>query len=334
MSENRWIKYVPGFVLVIIILILPLIARNETYLLHIIIVASIYSILATSLRLVYTANVWLVGPVAFYAMGAYGLTLVTRTGLSFWLCFPLIGVAVAIIAWGFGYITIRVRGLYFAILSIAFTEVVRLTIVDTLGAHTMLTVPPLDAISIPHLFVIDFASKTDYYYLFIALLAITLFILYRIEKSPIGANFKAIAQSEDLAESLGINAVRHKVLALSVAAFFAGIAGAFFATYNQTISPQSFTVGASMMVLILMVVGGTGSFWGPIIGATFLTIAPEYLPVNPVLEYAIYATLVILILYFLPGGLVSLPQVIQGKAWWQKTREARANMLARIRRGF
>jgi len=334
MSKNRLINYIPGLTLAIIILTLPLIAPHQTYLLHVIIIASIFCILATSLRLVYTANVWLVGPIAFYALGAYGLTLLTRAGLPFWICLPLIGVAVAIIAWGFGYVTIRVRGLYFAILSIAFTEVIRLTFVDTLGQHMTLMVPPINAISIPHLFVIDFTSKIDYYYLFIALLAITLFILYRVEKSPIGANFKAIAQSESLAESLGINAVRHKVLALSVCAFFVGIAGAFFAPYNQTISPQSFTVGASMMVLILMVVGGVGSFWGPVIGATFLTIVPQYLPVNPVLEYSIYAALVIVILYFLPGGLVSIPQEIQGKAWWQKTREARANLLARIGMGL
>lgn len=329
MSKKNLIRHVPLLVLAIIILILPLVAPNERYLLHIIILASIASILATSLRLVYTANVWLVGPIAFYAMGAYGVTLATRAGLSFWLCAPFIGILVAIIAWGFGYVTIRVRGLYFAILSIAFTEVVRLTAVDTLGASTTLIAPP-----IPSLFGIDFSSYRNYYYLFIALLAITLFILYRVEKSPIGTNFKAVAQNESLAESLGINAVRNKVLALSIAAFFVGITGACFAPYNQTISPQSFTVQASMIVLMLMVVGGVGSFLGPIIGAVVLTFLQNYLPVNPVLEYSIYAALVILILYFLPGGLVSIPQEIQGKDWWQRTKEARANLLARIRSGF
>jgi branched-chain amino acid transport system permease protein len=335
MSKYGLMKRISVLTLTIVLLVLPVVVRNDQFLVHVLIMAGVYCILAVSLRFVYLANIWLVGPAAFYAIGAYGVTLLMRAiGLSYWICLPLVGVAVAIIAWVFGYVTIRVRGLYFAILSIAFIEVVRLTFVNTLGSQMLLMVPAPNPITIPHLFTIDFASKMDYYYFMLALFAITLFILFRVERSPVGANFKAITESELLAESLGIKVVRHKVLALCIAAFFIGIAGGFFAPYNQTISPESFTIGASMLVLILMVVGGTGSIWGPVIGATVLTILPEYLPVSPIVENSIYAVFVILILYFLPGGLVSLPNVITGQAWWQKTKEARNNMLARIRRGL
>lgn len=335
LSKNRLMKRISVLTLTIVLLVLPVVVRNNQFLLHIIIIAGVYCILAVSLRFVYLANVWLVGPAAFYAIGAYGVTLLMRTiGLSYWLCLPLVGVAVAIIAWGFGYVTIRVRGLYFAILSIAFIEVVRLTFVNTLGSQMLLTVPAPNPIAIPHLFAIDFASKVDYYYFMLALFAITLVILYRVERSPVGANFKAVTESELLAESVGIKVIQHKVLALSIATFFIGIAGGFFAPYNQTISPESFTVGASMLVLVMMVVGGIDSIWGPVIGATVITILPEYVPVAPIVQNSMYAVFVILTLYFLPGGLVSLPNVITGKAWWQKTGKVRAKIQARIRTGF
>lgn len=334
-NKDRLMKRIFVLVLTIVLLVLPVLVRNDQFLLSIIIIAGIYCLYAVSLRFVFLADVWLVGPAAFSAIGAYGVTFLMRAaGLSYWLCLPLVGVSVAIIALGFGYITIRVRGLYFAILSMAFIEVIRLTLVDTLGTHMVLTVPAPNPIIIPHLFVIDFTSRVSYYYFILALFLITLVILYKVERLPFGTNLKAVAQSELLAESIGINVVWHKVSALCIGAFFVGITGCFFAAYNQTISPQSFTVGGSMIVLILMVVGGIGSIWGPVIGATVLTIFPEYLNVGPVLQNSIYAVFVILTLYFLPSGLISLPQVIQGKAWWQKTREARANMLARIRRGF
>lgn len=333
MNKDRLMKRISVSVLTIALLVLPVLVRNDQFLLSIIIIAGIYCIYAVSLRFVFLANVWLVGPAAFSAIGAYGVALLMRgTGLSYWLCLPLVGVSVVIIALWFGYLTIRVRGLYFAILSIAFIEVIRLTLADTLGRHMLLTVPAPNPIIIPHLFVIDFASKVDYYYFILALFLITLVVLYKVERLPFGTNLKAVAQSELLAESIGINVVWHKVSALCIGAFFMGITGGFFAAYNQTISPESFTVGASMIILILMVVGGMGSIWGPVIGATVLTIFPEYLYVGPVVQNSIYAVFVILTLYFLPSGLISLPQVITGKAWWQKTREARAKMLARIRR--
>ncbi|MCJ7792339.1 MAG: branched-chain amino acid ABC transporter permease [Dehalococcoidia bacterium] len=298
----------------LVLIMLPAIIHGQPFLLHMVIMSGVYIILAASLRLVYLGNMWLVGPTAFYGMGAYGILLLTReTTLSYWLCLPLVGIGVAVIALGFGYITLRVKGIYFAILSIAFIEVMRLIYVNTLGSHQMLTIPPPDRISITNLLTIDFSSKVDYYYLILLLVIISLVILYRIERSEVGGCLHALTQNEFLAESIGIKVMWYQVLALCVCAFFVSIAGSFFAPYNQTISPESFTVGASMIILIYMVVGGIGSFWGPIIGAILLTIVPEYLPVDPFAQKLIYATLVILTLYFLPAGLMSLPQVIQDK---------------------
>jgi len=295
-----------------ILLALPFILRDYPFILHLIIMVGIYGIIATGLRVIHSANVWFVGPAAFYAMGAYGIALLTgKLGLSFWLCIPLIGVGVILFAWGFGYVTLRVKGIYFAILSLALVEVVRLTLVNTLGTHRLLLAPPPNSISIPGLFAIDFSTKTDYYFLMLVFLAITLFILYKIDKSQVGSALKAIAQNEIVAESLGIRVFRYKVLAFCISAFFGALAGIIFAPYNQTISPESFTIWASMLIIVQMVVGGMGSVWGPLIGATLLIILPELLRVEPFIQKVAYACLVILTLYFLPGGLVSIPEVIR-----------------------
>lgn len=320
MNKTRLIKVISISIMAIILLALPFMVRNYPFVLHLIIMTGIFSIIGTGLRFIHTANVWFVGPSAFYAMGAYGIALLMgMIGLSFWACIPLIGIGVVIFAWGFGSVTLRVKGIYFAILSLALVEVIRLTLVNTLGSHRLLLVSPPNAISIPHLFRIDFVTKVDYYYLVLVALAITLIILYRIEKSQIGVILKAIAQDETLAESLGIKVVRYKVLALCVCAFFGAIAGICFAPYNETISPESFTVWASMLILIQMVVGGMGSLWGPVIGAAILTILPEVLYITPFVQKITYACLVILVLYFLPGGIMSLPQVIQGKTGRRRT---------------
>ena len=321
MHRKHLTKLISLSTLAIMILLLPAMAHNEPFLIHMLILAGIYTILATSLHLVYLTNVWFVGTAAFYAIGAYAYALLAGgLGLSFWLCLPLVGIGVAIIALGFGYVTLRVRGIYFAILSIAFVEAVRLMFANTLGSRMVIMAPAPSAISIPHLLTIDFVSKTDYYYLMLVLVAIVLITLYRIERSPIAAVFKAIAQNQPLAESLGIKTIRYEVLALCVHACFASIAGVFLAAYNSTVSPDSFTVWASMVVLILMVVGGMGSLWGPVIGAVLLTVLPEYLPVTPFIKNISYAGLVIICLYFLPGGLISLVQVIQERVGWLRTR--------------
>ncbi len=306
-------KIIPILVIAIVLIVLPVITHNEPFILHLVTIAGIYCILCASLRLIFTANVWFVGPSAFYALGAFGVTLLMKNAgiSSYWLCIPLVCLGVVIIATAFGYVVLRVRAMYFAILSLAFVEVVRLAFVNTLGTRHVLKVPLPNAISIPHLFTIDFASAVDFYYVSLALVAVTLVILYTIERHPFGITLKAIAASEPLSESIGIKTLRYKVLALSICALFMGIAGCFFAPYHGTISPDTFSVATSMKVLIMAIVGGMGSPWGPVIGATILVLLPEYLPVGPLMQKVIYGALAIVTLYFLPEGLVSLPRVIR-----------------------
>ena len=315
LRTNLTKKRVVFLILLVIALVMPAVVENPR-LLHALIMAGLAIVLATSNRLPFVGGTWHFGHIGFYAIGAYTvLLLVTKLGLSFWLSVPLAGVAAGVIGLGFAYATLRVRGVYFALLTLIFVEVVRLTItyVPFLGGYRVMSVPPPNPITIPYLFTIEFTTRLPYYYLIFGLVTITLIFLYRVEKSRIGAVLNAIAQSDYLTESIGINTARYKVLAFCIAAVFAGVAGAFYAPYVTVIGPSVFTLWASIVIWIYIVVGGMNSFWGPVVGVIFLVLLREYLPGTGAWENIFYGTTVVIALFFLPGGIVSLPRVVRQK---------------------
>lgn len=313
MNRQNLVRTTAFLILAAILLVVPIVIRNP-YVVHILIMVGISIILCASLRLVLVTGIWNLGQIAFYAIGAYTLTLLmVYYDVSFWLSLPLAGIAAAVVSLGFGYLTIRIKGLYFVMLTLAFVEMIRLTIIAVpfLGAQRVMNIPPPNPIIIPYLLRVEFISKTPYYYLVLALVVITLAVLYLIDRSRMGDILKSIAASEPLCQSVGINTTRYKVLAFVICSFFAGIAGGFYAPYIGLIAPGSFTSWASIMVFLALVVGGVGSFWGPVIGASLMTALPEVLRGAVMYEPLISAAILILILFFLPGGLVSLPRVIR-----------------------
>ena len=315
MNRRNLANKISIVILVIILLTMPIVIKGA-YIIHIMIMAGISVILCTSLRLILMAGIYNLGHIAFYAIGAYLYTLLSMFfHLSFWLLLPLTGIIPAAISVGFGYLTIRVRGIYFLMMTLAFVEIVRLTLmaVPFLGTRRVVSIPPPNPIVIPNLLTIEFNSKVPYYYLILVLIGITIAVLYFIEKSRFGDNLKSIAVSEPLCESLGINTTRNKVFAFAIGSFFAGITGCFFAGYVGIISPGTFSVWASVMLMLAVILGGAGSIWGPMIGATFMTILPEALRGAAIYEPMISATILILIIYFLRGGLITLPEVVRAK---------------------
>lgn len=323
MSRQNLTKTTTFAVLAVILLIVPIVIR-DAYIIHIFIMVGISIILCASLRLVQMTGIWNMGQIAFYALGGYTLTLLMiYCNVSFWLALPLAGIAAAVVSLGFGYLTIRVRGLYFLMLTIAFVEIIRLTItaVPFLGAQRVMNIPPPNPIVIPFLLRIEFISKTPYYYLALALVAITLAVLYLIERSRIGGILKSIATGESLCKSVGIDTTRYKVMAFVICSFFAGIAGGFYAPYIGLIAPGSFTVWASIMIFLSLVIGGVGSFWGSLIGATFMTVLPEVLRGAVSYEPMISGIILLLVIFFLPSGLASLPGVIRSKIMKRKGTE-------------
>lgn len=309
MNRTKLLKSTFLLILAVILLVLPIII-SDPYMMHIVIMVGIFIILTTSLRLTTIPGLWNLSIIAFYGIGSYAVyLLMTRLGLSFWLALLAAGIVAGIIAWGFGYVAIRTKGMYFCLLTIAFVETVRLTITEIpfLGGYKTLMVPPIDPIVIPHLFRVEFVSKASFYYLILILVAITLVVLYRIDKSRIGANLESIADSEPLAQSIGINITRYKVSAFCIGSFFAGIAGGFNASYSGVVAPEGITLWASMMVFIAVIVGGVGSVWGAVIGATILAALPEVFRGAVYYEPSLSSIVVILVVFFLPGGLITLP---------------------------
>lgn len=313
MNKTKLLKLTCLLIPVIILLILPVIT-SDLYVLHIVVTVGIAVILAASIRLTAIPGLWNLSIIAFYGIGSYAVYfLMVYLGLSFWLALLTAGIVSGIIALGFGYATIGAKGLYFCLLTIAFVEVTRLAIneIPIFGGYRAVAVPPIAPIIIPHVLTIEFVSKMPFYYMMLILVAITLVVLHRIDKSRIGAILESIADSEPLAQSIGINITRYKVLAFCIGSFFAGIAGGFFASYSHIISPQSINLWAAMMVFIAMVVGGMGSILGPVIGATLLTVLPELFRGAVYWEPLLSAIVVILVVFFLPGGLITLPRLFQ-----------------------
>jgi branched-chain amino acid transport system permease protein len=304
-------------------MVLPWLA-NSAYAHHLLIMMGLAIILAASNRLILVSGAWFMGHAAFYAIGAYGLVLLrTKAGLDYWVALPLIGMVAGVVALGLGYATSRVKGIPFCLITVAFVEVVRLTIIKTpyLGGHKALMSQP------PEPFLgVDFSSKIHYYYFILLLVALTLLLLQLIEKSPVGAALKAMAENESLAESVGINTVRYRVITMAVCAFFGGIAGAFYAPYVAVTGPTSFTLTTSVMIVFHVVVGGAGSIWGPVIGVIFLTLLPEVLPSRAAYQNILYAIIVLASLFFLPEGLVGVPRLIGQRLGLVSSREAGRGM--------
>jgi branched-chain amino acid transport system permease protein len=287
--------------------VLPWLFRSE-YAHHLMIMSGLGIVLAAANRLIIVSGAWFMGMAAFYAVGAYGVVMLrVYAGLSYWTAFPLVGLAAAGVALVLGYGTARVKGIPFCLLTVAFVEVVRLSIVKNpfLG-HTALKCPPPEAV-----LGFDFSSKIHYYYFILLLVALTLIVLGLIDHSPVGAALKTMAQNEDLAESVGINTVRYRVVTMAVCCFFGGLAGAFLAPYVAITGPTSFTLTTSVIIIFYVVVGGAGSLWGPVAGAVFLNLLPEILPPHAYIQNILYAGIVLASLFFLPNGLVSLPDRIK-----------------------
>ena len=156
-------------------------------------------------------------------------------------------------------------------------------------------------------------SKAPYYFFFLGLAVLSLLLLYRFEHCRIGMSIKAVAQSYEVAASVGINVAGYRVLALAAGCFITGLAGAGYAHYNQVLSQNSFDIVASVYLVIYMIVGGIGSFAGPIIGAVILTIIPELFRGLKMWTPYVFAGIVILVIFFFPEGIIGIYE--QGKSW-------------------
>jgi branched-chain amino acid transport system permease protein len=253
----------------------------------------------------------------FGGIGAYtSALLVMRLGLPFWISVICAGLVAVLIAVVIGIPVLRLKGLYFIIITGVFAEVARLFWTWQVsifgGINGIMNIPPPDPF-----FGIAFTSKTTYFYLIYATMVISLLIMNQLEKSRYGITFHAISQSDSLVESVGVNLMKHKVLCFATSCFFASVGGTFYAHYIQYINPEAWTIWQTILYQIMATIGGVGSIVGSVIGGVFLTVLSEVLRAVKQYEPLVYSALLILIIMFMPKGIISFPKRIFSLFWHQ-----------------
>ena len=277
-------------------------------------------LLVASYRLLTLTGEWSLAHVVIMGVGAYGSALVSKDlGVAVPLSMLLGASMAALIAFLLSFPLFRMKGFYFLIGSFAAGEIIRLlwkwSELTWLfgGPKGIKLIPPLPNIE---LLSIDFYDPVNYYYFCLIVVAVSLVILYRVERSRIGLTFHAIHWQDKLAEFVGVSTFRYRTLAFVISSFFAGLAGALYAHYVGTVNPNRFGVEEMVYVLIWAIVGGTATFYGPILGVIVLTILNEVvlraLGVDE-MRPLFYGAILILFILFLPNGLESL--IVKARDW-------------------
>ena len=310
-------------VLLIFTLLVPVIFYNQRYILDLAILVLTYVMLGWGLNVVVgLAGLLDLGYVAFYAVGAYSYALLaTNFGWSFWICLPLAGILAAM--WGvmLGFPVLRLRGDYLAIVTLAFGEIIRLVIINwqslTGGPNGVTGIPR------PTLFGVPLDNSDDglaaklgieyspthrivfLFYLILALALLTNWVTIRLRRLPIGRAWEALREDEVACRALGINTTTTKLTAFAMGAMFGGFAGAFFATRQGFISPESFTFGESALVLAIVVLGGMGSQLGVALAATVMLGGFEFFREFEQYRMLVFGAAMVAVVIFRPRGLVA-----------------------------
>jgi branched-chain amino acid transport system permease protein len=272
------------------------------YVITILITVAIYAILAHSLNIItgHAGQISL-GHAAFFGIGAYTSALLyTEAGLPFWLSVSLAAIAAGMIGALLGIPCLRVRDDFLAITTMGINfvvEAVFLYIPFFGGAMG------IGGINLPGWFGREM-SKPEYFILILAVFGLLLLVDYRLGRSWIGLAWASIREDEQAAEAMGVDVVRFKVMAFILGSMIAGLAGGFYAHFLTFIMPQNFGFPMSIVILSMVVFGGIGTRWGPLLGALILGILPEIS--RPIMEYRtfVYGLLLMFMMRFQPEGLL------------------------------
>jgi branched-chain amino acid transport system permease protein len=301
----------------------PILFYQDRYLLDLGILVLTYVMLGWGLNIVVgLAGLLDLGYVAFYAVGAYSYALLAQSsGWSFWVCLPLAGILAAF--WGvlLGFPVLRLRGDYLAIVTLGFGEIIRLVLLNwqsfTGGPNG------ISGILRPSFFGIPFDNTDDgfaarfgleftplhrivfLYYVILALALLTNWVTLRLRRLPIGRAWEALREDEIACRALGINTTNTKLTAFAIGAMFGGFAGAFFATRQGFISPESFTFGESALILAIVVLGGMGSQVGVAVAALVMLGGFELFREFDQYRMLVFGLAMVVIMIWRPRGLVA-----------------------------
>jgi len=304
--------------------------------------AILYVLLALGLNIVVGfAGLLDLGYIAFYAVGAYTYALLASPQfglhLPFWAILPIGALVAALFGVLLGAPTLKLRGDYLAIVTLGFGEIVRIFLNNlsrpvniTNGPQGITGIDPftvggLNFSSAQTLLGLSFSGPVKYYYLLLAVMMLILAINVRLQNSRIGRAWEAVREDETAARAMGINTTRMKLLAFAMGASFGGVAGGMFSAIQGFISPESFVLVESIMVVAMVVLGGMGNIWGVVLGALLLSFVPEILrwTVEPlqqalfgrmlvepeVIRMLVFGLALVLVMLFRPAGL--LPSAVR-----------------------
>ena len=333
-SKAKWL----GLALVAIALIaLPFaLASAGTAWVRITNLAILFILLSLGLNIVVGfAGLLDLGYIAFFAVGAYAYALLAsphfNIHLPFWVILPIGALVACLFGVLLGAPTLKLRGDYLAVVTLGFGEIIRIFLNNlsnpvniTNGPQGIARIDPFklgsfDFSKTETIMGLNFSGPIKYYYLLIVVMVAVIIINLRLQNSRIGRAWEAIREDETAARAMGINTTRIKLLAFAMGASFGGVAGGMFAAIQGFISPESFVLVESIMVLAMVVLGGMGNVWGVVLGAVLLSFAPEVLRytvapaqmalfgkmlVEPeVIRMLLFGLALVLVMIFRPAGL-------------------------------
>lgn len=306
-QQTKWLGVL---IFAIAVLLFPLIFTQSYYLTQATF-AGIFAIIAIGLGLLmgYAGQISL-GQAAFYGIGAYTTSVLTATmGWSPWLSLPVAIIFPALLAFVMGYTMSRLNGYYLAMATLALGIIVHTLLVEwrsvTKGATGFFGIPPLE------LFGNTIKQGVPYYYLVWFFVLIVLILSLNIVHSRVGRALRSIHDSEIASSSMGVNTGKYKMQIFILSAMFAGLAGWLFAHMSYSISPSTFTFDASILLLAMVVLGGSGSVWGALIGTLLIrmvgiivhTLGEQFPFITSDFEQVIYGLILMLVVIFMPRGL-------------------------------
>jgi branched-chain amino acid transport system permease protein len=311
-AEVKRKQLIKGGILLIGLIILPLIAG--AYIGQVMMLVGLYILMGMGLNLeVGLAGLLDLGFVAFFAVGAYVTALLTGdnshalAAMTYWEAMPIAVACSIVVGVLFGVPVLGVRGDYLAVATLGLGEIVRVIVLSDFAAPLLGGAQGLLQIPRPVIFGYELAGPVQLFYLTLVASMVAAYFAWRLENSRLGRAWMALRDDEDVAQALGVNLVRSKLLAYGLGAAFAGLAGSIFSTMLSSVYPSSFQLVISINVLALIIVGGMGSLPGVMVGAAALIGLPELLREFGEYRYLFYGAALVLMMRIRPEGLWPSP---------------------------
>ncbi|NDY93044.1 branched-chain amino acid ABC transporter permease [Ideonella livida] len=310
-----------GWVALVLLLAVPPLLKNYGVYLFTYWLVFVIATMGLNLTVGYAGQKSL-GHAAFFGIGAYTVAIGLQHGLSFWVGLPLGMTICFVTGLLLGFPALRVQTIYLAFATLGFNTAVWLVMrnEEWLTGGTF----GINGITRPTLAGLSLNGPLAYYYLVLAVALVLAGLLWGLLRSPWGKAFTALRDNPIRAESLGIHIQRYTLLAFAIGAAYAGAAGALFACLVEFIEPAPFTAGASIMMYLMVVLGGPGYFLGPVLGSAVGVLLPEWLRFAQGWYLFVFGTAVVLLMLWLPDGLLSIPDRLKARRQAREASVARA----------